>query len=452
MNVLAEVSFTLRSHSSSVTSICFVEIAKNREVAENFGSKWCLATGDADGNLIVWDSEPFFDQLAHWCAHDGGILALLPDPRRGSSAPSLRFWSQGRDGCLHLWEWMIAIDSSHETSLFLDDLLDSSALGKSSTNTRSSALALATPLPNKISTIRTGFGSFCRSDLLLWNNNDRETLYIVSPTVNATEIEVWEVGPLVVSTSLPTCSVDPLIDNVGRFAVPLSAVSEAAAVLSKSSDGSEDEAQGTLLDAMKAQTGMVMCATFLHNQRAQSVVTHKEKSSAELLIAVCYESGSIFILQCHTCHQEDESAKVKALITLPICKDPLLSFALFIDDSGGAAVGSGSFIYVFSLDVAEGKGAVTHRLPLAAPGSNATLLLRFSSGRDGISFGCWDSTVRCIPCDSVVEPSTARVVKLPISHRSSVNSLAAITHESSCTMASGEKDGTVLITKLLLLQ
>jgi hypothetical protein len=231
--------------------------------------------------------------------------------------------------------------------------------------------------------------------------------------------------------------------------VPLSAVSEAAAVLSKRSDGSEDETQGTLLDAMKAQTGMVMCATFLHNQRAQSVVTHREKSSVELLIAVCYESGSIFILQCHTCHK-DESAKVNALITLPICKDPLLSFTLFIDDSGGAAVGSGSFIYVFSLDVAGGKGAVTHRLPLAAPGSNTTSLLRFPSGRDGISFGCWDSTVRYIPCDAVMEPSTARVVKLPTSHRSSVNSLAAITHESSCTLASGEKDGTVVITRLLL--
>jgi len=442
-DVFEETTYTLRSHSASVTSICFLDFAQRE-----FGTRWCLATGDSDGNIIVWDSEPFFDQLAQWYGHDGGILALLQDPRKErNSGPCLKFWSQGRDGCLHLWEWMVVIEKDNGTSLFLDDLIDTLPLGSGNFNSsHSSAVKLATPLPNKITTIRTGFGSFCRSDILKWKVKDQEIIYILSPSVNSAEIEVWEVGSQSMSTSM--LSSEPSIINVGQFAVPPSAVSEAAAVLRTRCDGSEDQSQGTLLEAMKAQSGMCTCAIFLHNQFTHEV-TNKNGNSVDLLISVCYESGSIFILKCHTSHQEDESS-VTALVTLPVCKDPLLSFSLLRDDSGGAAVGSGAFVYVFSLDIALGKGVVTHRLPLAAPGSNASLLMRFvPRGQEGFVFGCWDSTIRCIPCNSIKETSPACVEKISAPHRSSVNSLAILSRENSCTLASGEKNGTILITKLL---
>ena len=190
-DVFEEASYTLRSHSASVTSICFLDFAQRE-----FGTRWCLATGDSDGNIIVWDSEPFFDQLAQWYGHDGGILALLQDPRKErNSGPCLKFWSQGRDGCLHLWEWMVVIENDNETSLFLDDLIDTLPLGAGNSNSsHSSAVKLATPLPNKITTIRTGFGSFCRSDILKWKVRDQEITYLLSPSVNSAEIEVWEVG------------------------------------------------------------------------------------------------------------------------------------------------------------------------------------------------------------------------------------------------------------------
>ena len=96
---------------------------------------------------------------------------------------------------------------------------------------------------------------------------------------------------------------------------------------------------------------------------------------------------------------ETKPLNVSVLVTVPICKDTLLSFSLFQDDTGGAAVGSGSFIFIFSLDVTRGKGEVLRKVSLASPGSNSSILLQFSNNHNFFAFGCWDSTVRYVPCD-----------------------------------------------------
>jgi len=456
-------NITLRSHSTSVTSISFLKFAQDIDF-------FLLVTGDQEGSIILWDSDPYYDQLASWRAHDGGILALLPDPRKKLyNTPCLLFWSQGRDGCIHLWEWEVIFPSSSKVendSSFLDDLLDT----KVSISTFTSAkMMLVSPLPNKLETIRSGFGSFCCADILYKEiDDDNENVYILSPTINATEIEVWKVGISMnqnlsskerettfqsASASASSSSSSSFIVCVGQFAVPSFAVSEAAAILGSKADTSEDEkTQGTIMEEMKGRSGMVMCAKFLHHQ-----ISSSNKSLDHLLLAVCFESGSIFVLKCQSKYQEEIETEIETktlkenvtvLVTLPICKDTLLSFSLFQDDTGGAAVGSGSFIFIFSLDVTSGKGEVNRKISLASPGSNSSILLQFPNNRNYFAFGCWDSSIRYVTCD-ISEGSMSCADRLLISHRSSVNSLATTSSKKNCHFASGDKEGKVILTKLL---
>ena len=61
-----------------------------------------LLSGATDGVVAAWDVEFSTAFAPAWVAHTGGILALRADEARARGA----FWSHGRDGCVHGWEWV----------------------------------------------------------------------------------------------------------------------------------------------------------------------------------------------------------------------------------------------------------------------------------------------------------------------------------------------------------
>ena len=126
----------------------------------------------------------------------------------------------------------------------------------------------------------------------------------------------------------------------------------------------------------------------------------------------------------------------EALVVLPVCRDPLLCFALRSDEAGGAAAGAAAFVFIFQLDVGARSGCVTRRVPLAAPGASACALLR-EPGPVGerVAFGCWDHTVRILALD-------ADGVDVLRGHRASVFAVAA---GEGGALASADKDGRVLL-------
>jgi hypothetical protein len=189
-----------------------------------------------------------------------------------------------------------------------------------------------------------------------------------------------------------------------------------------------------------------------------------------VLVAACFENGSIFVLRAREAREtreadaadvaeaaaaarfgcappaaaetDDAGGATEAVVVLPVCRDPLLCFALRSDEAGGAAAGAAAFVFIFELDVAAGGGRVTRRVPLAAPGASACALLarEHGGGSERVAFGCWDHTVRVVALDDDGEGTEG--VEVLRGHRASVYAVAA---GAGGVLASADKDGRVLL-------
>lgn len=79
---------TLRGHRASVSCVCFL-----------FGSNDTVASGDVDGNILVWSVHSRRILKAHSEAHAGGVLNIAASPN------GTQWVSQGRcDGALKIWD------------------------------------------------------------------------------------------------------------------------------------------------------------------------------------------------------------------------------------------------------------------------------------------------------------------------------------------------------------
>jgi len=463
----APASTILRGHEVDVCSVCFICPLRH--------GRALLFSGDADGHIVAWDGAPFHSPLTRWRAHDGGVLAILsaraddeggaqdgapagtasPAPgehavRCGQaelgSAP-LRFFSQGRDGCIHEWEWRLRHGGAGPgTGAEAGDplaILDECDASHTHESARGDGNPSARSMPVKLSTMRVGFGTFCRAHIsaLALPPTARGAL-LVAPAIDAAKLEVWSIGG----------RADGSVQSVALLSVPEAAARAASMALRRPADAGGDEldAPGSILRGMQWQTGMVTCTLLLRwrgpaadpaaarspaipanygrEPEAQDATPRararaKGRLSAQLsaahgqsapessappqplsppttpisvLVAASFESGVIYILRGS--QGGAETAPSEVLVALPVCRDPLLTFALRSDEAGGAAAGAGAFVSVFWLDIEAGGAAVTHRVALASPGAGVSLALgrHAGPGEECIAIGCWDSTVRIV--------------------------------------------------------
>ena len=151
-------STLLRAHAGEVHALCFIRVR-----SDDAHNNVVILSGATDGTIASWDAEFNTAYSPPWVAHSGGLLALRADETRSRGS----FWSHGRDGCVHAWEWTTNVeetsivggdddddDSDNEGTRFLNDLLNVSSL---------SPPALHAPPPRaiKIFTFCVGFGGFC---------------------------------------------------------------------------------------------------------------------------------------------------------------------------------------------------------------------------------------------------------------------------------------------------
>jgi hypothetical protein len=179
----------LRGHASEVTALAFLPPPPPPPALPPLPRGGAtplliLVSGAADGTLGVWDAAAGASTGAlsrAWRAHTGGVVGIAADARR--AAPP-RFWSHGRDGCIHLWELASAAPAApaaattpttgdvwDEAMALLGDLVLGEGRGLEGGAQQGAPLAhpprQAEWTPRKLQTLRVGFGSFCAASFLL---------------------------------------------------------------------------------------------------------------------------------------------------------------------------------------------------------------------------------------------------------------------------------------------
>lgn len=194
---------------------------------------------------------------------------------------------------------------------------------------------------------------------------------------------------------------------------------------------------------------------------ASSVVNQTPRGDElPVLLAVAYESGALFVLQAgpklnslshrstpadqrsgggmehrsdsHN-HGDDHAESIApepdlfapksdygpatAIITLPICRDPILTFSILEPSQrhpkqqSGVAGTSGSSVYCFSLDYETCTGLVLRKIRLSSPGCAISMPLRLPAFPSGVVvLGCWDSCARIVALDEDVDAQAATAV------------------------------------------
>ena len=143
---------TLRSHAGEVQALLFLDY---------LGSP-LLLSGASDGTVAAWDAR-FSTQLLAWTAHTGGLLAL-----RAAPLGPAHFFSHGRDGCVHAWQWKgaAALAGSDGGGGPRDELEEQLAALAGAAGGGGSGGSAPLQLPTRLFTLRVGFGGFCGMSLL----------------------------------------------------------------------------------------------------------------------------------------------------------------------------------------------------------------------------------------------------------------------------------------------
>ena len=175
-------STLLRAHSGEIHALCFIRV---RSDANN---NVVILSGATDGTIATWDAEFSTSYSPAWVAHSGGLLALRADETRSRGS----FWSHGRDGCIHAWEWTNA-----ETTTSSGALVDSDDDDSDNEGTRrqffndlmNTVSSLSLPPPPhapramKIFTFCVGFGGFCSLVTLMGGEREERE--------QCTTVQVW---------------------------------------------------------------------------------------------------------------------------------------------------------------------------------------------------------------------------------------------------------------------
>lgn len=169
----------------------------------------------------MWDALTHV-QLLSWRAHTGGVLQLLPLSNASNGTHDgghSHFLSQGRDGCIHCWrlDARRSTSAADEVDAALCDLVgdlpslepatasvstdsrftpgSSTAVLQQQTSGELTSFDEGVKLPEKLWTLRAGFGGFCRASLL------STTGYIPSTSSTPASLQCHHKKPQNVSTT-----------------------------------------------------------------------------------------------------------------------------------------------------------------------------------------------------------------------------------------------------------
>ena len=353
MRILQEPLAILRAHTTEVHALLFLAIRNHSQnlsptslsLSTNSVVRTVLISGSIDGTIVVWDTT-YYQQLCSWYGHSGGILHFVTMPpyttnetdilssssanesaslslslKLSSSSSYGIFFSQGRDGCIHQWK-LTFIDNNIPSNLnsnqtitnndslaFLDDLIptsDTKKLSSSMTIPSSSIKPSFSFHYEKIKTIRMGFGTFCRINILSLphnalntdkqhteqifnhnhhhktklqlheeeeqdnelslveqhsntNTNTDETIFIIGPSLDAAKLSVWDVSG---SNTIECPEVCLPIAISPEDAMK---VSQTLGRKQPNSANSSDsiETNTDILQGLFRQSGMVMCTKLI---------------------------------------------------------------------------------------------------------------------------------------------------------------------------------------------
>lgn len=477
----------LRSHTGDVLSLCYLP----------YGSTYVLLSGGSDGTCIVWDGV-YHTQLLSWIPHTGGVLSLQALP--GSPSSHGDFISQGRDGCVHFWEWA-------------DDEEEDAGSG--------SEMERVIHTPTKLRTVHVDFGGFCPVSILHLglkaNKKVLHGLHDLEAEENASPSLL-----LLASASHATCGIDvwcfthgntSLVDKLCRPIATISvgvedAIEAARALLEENLDST------TQRNDILTKAGTPTCISLLHDvwtsfvphyivpslkssfipvpANTSSVYTNPDGSPVHpeapgglrgmldickvqvkeeispfmidsamtpFLLVSSYESGSLFVLK------PKPSGESETLILFPLSKHAILTFTLCPDESDtdtllGVAGTSGPLLYTFALYPKEKRGVVLGKIPLSSPGASACVSYPLGSRLDKVKnnntffVGCWDGTVKCVflaKADGSLGEEHTSHSETSLNCESSVYSVACFYNNSGCVeLSAGTKGGKVYLQRTKL--